>query len=160
MDALLEWLSQTPLARWMQDEIWAFPIAEIVHIFGISVLVGAAALFDLRLLGVGRHAISVRFAVRFLLRTARVGFVIAISSGMLLFMSNTASFAANRAFQVKMLLLVAALANILIFHLGIYRSVATWDIYARAPLAARLAALVSLGSWLAIIAAGRLIAYV
>lgn len=160
MDALLEWLSQTPLARWMQDEIWAFPIAEIVHIFGISLLVGAAALFDLRLLGVSRHAISVRFAVRFLLRAARVGFVIAISSGVLLFVSNAQSFAVNRAFQVKMLLLVAALANILIFHFGVYRSVASWDINAQAPLAARVAALISLGSWLAIIAAGRLIAYV
>ncbi|PJF37048.1 MAG: hypothetical protein CUN49_02340 [Candidatus Thermofonsia Clade 1 bacterium] len=160
MDALLEWLSQTALARWMQNAIWAFPIAEIVHIFGISVLVGAAALFDLRLLGVGRRAMSVTFAVRFLLRTARVGFVIAVSSGALLFLSNAADFVANRAFQVKMLLLAAALANVLIFHLGIYRSVARWDLNVPTPLAARLAALFSLAIWLAIIAAGRLIAYV
>lgn len=160
MDALLEWLSQTPIARWMQNEVWAYPIAEIVHIFGIGLLVGAAALFDLRLLGVGRSALSVTFAVRFLLRTARVGFVIAVSSGALLFLTNTFGFAANRAFQVKMLLLMAALANILIFHLGVYRSVARWDVNAPTPLPARLAAIISLISWLAIIAAGRLIAYV
>lgn len=59
-----------------------------------------------------------------------------------------------------MILLAAALANIVIFHFGIYRSVANWDMNAPEPFAARLAALVSLCSWLAIIAAGRLIAYV
>ncbi|MCS6870948.1 MAG: hypothetical protein RML95_06250 [Anaerolineae bacterium] len=160
MDVLLEWLSQTPLARWMQSEVWAYPIAEIVHIFGLGLLVGAAALFDLRLLGIGRSAIKVTFAVRFLLRTARVGFVIAVSSGLLLFLADPIGLAANRAFQIKMILLAAALANIVIFHFGIYRSVANWDINAPEPFAARLAALVSLCSWLAIIAAGRLIAYV
>ncbi|MFQ3535861.1 MAG: DUF6644 family protein [Aggregatilineales bacterium] len=160
MDALLEWLSQTPLARWMQSEVWAYPIAEIVHIFGIGLLIGAAALFDLRLLGVGRQAVSVSLAMRYLLGTARVGFVIAISSGGLLFLTNAAGFAANRAFQLKMLLLMAALANILIFHAGVRRSVARWDLNAPTPLAARLAAIISLASWLAIIAAGRLIAYV
>ncbi len=159
MDALLEWLSQTPLARWMQNEVWAFPFAEIVHIFGIALLVGGAALFDLRLLGVARRTLSVTFAVRYLLRAARVGFVIAVSSGALLFLSNTTGFAANRAFQVKLLLLLAALANVLIFHLGVYRGVARWDTDAPTPLAARLAALFSLGVWFAIIAAGRLIAY-
>jgi hypothetical protein len=66
----------------------------------------------------------------------------------------------NPAFVVKMLLIVLAGVNILVFHLGIYRGVARWDVNAPVPLPGKVAALVSLLVWFVVIACGRLIAYV
>jgi hypothetical protein len=56
-------------------------------------------------------------------------------------------------------LLALAGLNALIFHRTIYRDAAAWDPASVAPFRARLAGLLSLVFWIAIIAAGRAIAY-
>ena len=63
------------------------------------------------------------------------------------------------AFRIKLILLALAGLNALIFHRTIYRDVANWDPAAVAPSRARLAGMLSLIFWIAIIAAGRAIAY-
>jgi hypothetical protein len=68
--------------------------------------------------------------------------------------------AANPAFRLKLLLILAGGLNALAFHLGPFRSVRAWDRDAPTPARARLAAVLSLLIWTAVIAAGRLIAYV
>ena len=63
----------------------------------------------------------------------------------------------NPAFQAKLLLIAAALVNIVIAHAGPWRHIGRWG--DKTPGGAKAAALVSLVLWLAIICAGRLIAY-
>ena len=63
----------------------------------------------------------------------------------------------NPAFQTKLLLIAAALVNIVIAHPGPWRRVALW--HAEAPGGAKVTALVSLLLWLGVVCAGRLIAY-
>jgi hypothetical protein len=48
--AWLVWLETTQLAVAMRQWLWLYPIVEIVHILGFVLLVGAAFMFDLRLL--------------------------------------------------------------------------------------------------------------
>ena len=48
------WLEASGVAVAMREWTWAYPIVEITHIIGFVVLVGAAFMFDLRLLGVSR----------------------------------------------------------------------------------------------------------
>ena len=48
------WLESSGIAVAMREWTWLYPIVEIAHIIGFVVLVGAAFLFDLRLLGVSR----------------------------------------------------------------------------------------------------------
>jgi len=50
--AWLVWLETSALAMAMRQWTWLYPSVEIVHILGFVVLVGAAFMFDLRLLGV------------------------------------------------------------------------------------------------------------
>jgi hypothetical protein len=64
----------------------------------------------------------------------------------------------NPAFQTKLLLIAAALVNIVIAHAGPWRRVALWG--TEAPAGAKATALVSLLLWLSVVCAGRLIAYV
>ena len=80
-------------------------------------------------------------------------------SGGLLFSSEAVKMYHSPAFRIKMILLAMAGLNALIFHRTVYRDAAGWNPASPAPPRARLAGLLSLLFWIAIIAAGRAIAY-
>src|SRR5258708_19378380 len=61
-----------------------------------------------------------------LLPLSRFGFLLAISMGFLLFSADAAHVVRNPAFQTKLLLIAAALVNILIAHFGPWRRLALW----------------------------------
>jgi hypothetical protein len=154
----LDALARTPIAHAMRDSVWLYPAVELIHIVGFVMLVGAAAMFDLRLLGASRN-VPVSALAAHLLPWARLGFFILIPTGFLLFTSDPTTNAANPAFRIKMAVILIGLLNVAAFHWGIFRSVRSWDTLITAPFAARLAALVSLLAWFAALAAGRLMAY-
>jgi hypothetical protein len=152
-------IEETTLATAVRESVWLYPICELLHIVGFVLLVGAAAMFDLRLLGMSR-SLPVSTMASHLLPWSRTGLVVAIPTGLLMFASDATATAANPAFRLKLLLIVAAGLNAWAFHRGPFRRVASWDRDAPSPPAARLAAVLSLSIWTAVIAAGRLIAYV
>jgi hypothetical protein len=156
--ALLESLERTSLAGAMKHSLWLYPIVEIVHIAGFALLVGAVAAFDLRLLGFARST-SVRALERSLLPWAWIALLLIVPSGVAMFSTHAVDFAGNPAFRAKLLLLLGAGLNALLFHAGVFRSVAAWDQHVPTPRAAKLAAILSLAIWIGVIACGRLIAY-
>jgi hypothetical protein len=155
----LTWLSDTALALAMRQSLWLYPIAESLHILGLAVMVGAAAMFDLRLLGVSRH-LPVTAMARHLLPWSRRGFGMVVVTGTLMFVSDAPVFAANPAFQAKLGLILVAGTNIAVFHAFTARSVASWNERAKPPVAAKLAGALSLLLWTAVIVAGRFVAYI
>lgn len=155
--AWLVWLETTWLAGVMRESLWTYPIVEIVHIVGFVVLVGGAAMFDLRLLGVSR-ALPASLMARHHLPWARAALLLVLPSGFLMFIAHATEFADNPAFRLKLAFLVLAGLNALMFHRGAFRSVAGWESTA-VPVSARLAAVASLVLWVGVIAAGRLLAY-
>lgn len=156
--AWLVWLETTGLAAAMRGWLWLYPIVEIAHIVGFVVLVGAAVMFDLRLLGVSR-ALPASLMARHHLPWARAALILVVPSGFLMFIAHATEFAGNPAFRVKLILLAGAGLNALLFHRGAFRSVTGWDTERAIPLTARVAAVVSLVLWIGVIAAGRLLAY-
>jgi hypothetical protein len=62
-------------------------------------------------------------------------------------------------FRLKMALVLLGLLNVAFFHSRVFRSVSHWDVGGIAPGGARVAAALSLLSWLAVISCGRLLAY-
>jgi hypothetical protein len=80
-------------------------------------------------------------------------------SGLLLFISESATNYFNFAFRIKLLLLLLVGLNPLLFHLTVYRKVDSWDLAEITPLHARAAATCSLVLWTGIIISGRMIAY-
>jgi hypothetical protein len=155
----LGWLESTAPAVAMRQWLWLYPIVEIVHILGFVILVGAAAMFDLRLLGWSPQ-IPVLAMARQHLRWARLSLVPIVASGALMFMAHATAMAANPAFRLKLLLLAAAGLNALAFHLGPFKSVQLWNRDVATPTAAKLSAVWSLLLWSGVIACGRLLAYV
>jgi hypothetical protein len=155
----LSWVERSPLGRALREDPWLYPGVEVCHILGFVLLVGAAAMFDLRLLGLSR-TISVEALAGHLLPWARAGLGLAAPTGLLLFVSDATTIAYNPAFQVKLVLIALAILNTVVFHRWTARSMPSWDVARPTPLGAKLAAIVSLVLWAGVVVGGRLIAYV
>jgi hypothetical protein len=146
------------IAKAMRENLWLYPAVEIVHILGFVILVGSVVMFDLRVLGLSRQ-VSVRALARHLLPWSLAALTLIVPTGLLMFSAHASDFIDNRAFQVKMGLLLAAGINAAIFHTGPYQGVARWDTNATAPAGARFSVALSIAIWVTIIACGRLLAY-
>ncbi len=83
----------------------------------------------------------------------------AVITGTLMFIGNAMNYYENTPFRVKMVLLVLAGLNMLIFQLVTFRGVATWDA-GRPPPAARAAGTLSIVLWCSVIGFGRWIGFV
>lgn len=134
----------------LQTNAWTYPVLEIFHITGIALLLGNLVLLELRVFGRGA-ALPVPDLARLSLGLAGVGFTLAAATGLLMFATQPAELLANRAFTLKMLLLLAAGCNAAVFH--VRGSLLKLD------GAARLQMLLSTLIWLAVVACGRWIAY-
>jgi len=134
-------------------------VIETVHVLAITLLAGTVAAVDLRLLGLILRREKVADVAGQVLPLTWAGFAVMLITGVLLFVSEAQKSYGNMAFRAKMVLLILAGVNPLIFHFTIYRRVGTWDDAAVVPRRARAAAIASLTLWSGIIIAGRAIAY-
>src|ERR1700674_3075557 len=134
---IFQWLEQTTVGTSIRESLWLFPIIETVHIFGIILLVGSTSILDLRLMGLTfRDEPVSKLAQRFL-PWAWAGFLIQVTTGLLLFSSEAS----------KLLLILDAGINAFVFHEIAYQSVDKWDNDPVAPLSARAAGLLSILLW-------------
>jgi hypothetical protein len=154
------WLEHTLMGTAVRESAWLFPTIETLHIFGIILLVGSTSILDLRLLGWTFQEDSVSKLARRFLPWTWVGFAIQVVTGFLLFSSEATKMYGNLSFQIKMLLILLAGVNALVFHALAYRKVTTWDDARVAPLPARCAGCFSILLWFGIVAAGRWIAFI
>ena len=131
--------------------VWAYPALEVVHIFGIALLVGNLVLLEIRVFGRG-SVLDVRALATLSLATAGIGFLLVAASGLLMFATQAAQLLANRVFTLKMILLMLAGCNAAWFHgrgsLDKLDALARWQMV--------LSTLI----WLAVITCGRWLAYV
>ena len=158
-EAPLAAIERSALAVAMRQDLWLYPAVEILHIAGFVVLVGSIAMLDLRLLGLSRE-IRVRAFARHVLPWTAGALLVIVPTGLMMFITHAGDFVSNGAFQIKLLLIMAAGVNAALFHLGVFRTVAAWDHGAGTPRAAKLHAAASLLIWFGVISCGRLLAYV
>jgi hypothetical protein len=155
----LAWLEASPIAVGMRQWIWLYPLVETLHIWGLAVLFGSVAMFDLRLLGLSRQVLVTDLA-QHLLPWAYLSFAAVAISGFLMFTSDATVIAVNPAFQLKLLLILVAGINAVLFHVVPFKSVSQWNRGSQPPLQVRVIAVASLFLWTVIIICGRFIAYV
>ena len=148
-----------PIATFVRESMWAYPILETFHMFGLGLLFGAIVVFDLRVLGVGARTIAVSRAAALLLPWVWVGFGVNLVSGGLLFASGAVEFSGNRAFQLKMLFVLIAGLNALVFMTRRRDVMNDWDSAVMANTLSRWQAALSIACWSLVIAAGRFVAY-
>lgn len=156
---ICRWVDSTSLNAFVGHSTWAFPAFDVIHTLGIVLVAGTIMLVDLRLLGIGLRGVPIRQLVARIVPATLWGFGLMLVSGGLLFSSEAVKMYNSPIFRIKLVALGLAGLNALIFHLTIYREVDDWGAAPVAPLRARMAGLLSLIFWIAIIAAGRAIAY-
>ncbi|WP_111640658.1 DUF6644 family protein [Marinimicrobium alkaliphilum] len=157
LEGLLLSLGDTTLASALRQSSIAYPLVSSAHIFGIGLLAGGIVILDLRLLGAIRRG-SLSELAPLMSLVAAVGLALAIVTGTLLFSVQPAHYLDNSAFLLKQLLISLGLLNTLLVHrLPQWRAVLAGQ--PAAPLL-KLTAVLSLVLWLAVLLAGRWIAFV
>ncbi len=151
-------LETTGAGRFMRESLWAFPIAEAIHIMAFAIVVGSIVVLDLRLLGLSRRIPVAKLSAHIVPWTLGA-FAFAVASGLSMFTAHTADYLTNPVFMLKMGLILAAGVNAAMLHVGAMQSGAAWDIDAGPPLRVKVAAGASILLWLSVIACGRLLAY-
>ena len=114
---------------------WIFPLIEAIHLVGVALLAGTIALSDYQ-------AIAGRAFAPFDHWT-RVGLLVVLATGPMMFFADRARYLHNPAFLVKMAIVAIAFA----FHWGIRRRYQT-----------RWAGILSLAMWTAVVLSARAIA--
>jgi uncharacterized membrane protein len=156
---LLSWIEGSGLAARIRESRLLFPLLESVHVIGLALVFGTIAIVDLRLLGVASAQRSFRRMASDILRWTWAAFAVTAVTGSLMFMTNAAVYYGNAYFRAKMVLLVLAGVNVLVFELTAGRTVHRWDRAPSAPPVARSLAALSLLIWVGVIVAGRVIGF-
>jgi hypothetical protein len=158
MDALIDWIQSTPIHEAMLDIPWAFPACETLHFMGLTLLIGAILVVDLRALGLLRM-IDFKTAHK-LIGVAIFGFAINLTTGTLFCFADPGRYFVNVGFQSKMVLIVIAGLNAVAFELLVYRRVRAGDAAAETSIAARTTAALSVVLWFSVLILGRFMPYV
>jgi hypothetical protein len=116
-------------------------------------------MLDLRLLGLTLRRVPVSEVISRLVPWMTAGFVVMLISGILLFYAIPVRSYQNIFFRIKIIMLVLAGLNAWVFHSGVHRRVAQWDLDVVTPRPARVAGALSLVLWMLIVVLGRMIAY-
>jgi hypothetical protein len=154
-----QWLADTQGSISLHESLYMYPLVESVHVLTLCLFVGMSVMLDLRLLGFTLRAVPVTEITKRLLPWMKLGFVIMVITGLLLFYAIPVRSYQNVFFRMKLVFLVLAGLNAFYFHEGIYKSVERWNADPIAPRRARFAGAASLVLWGCIIVAGRMIAY-
>lgn len=157
--AFFQWLADTSWSIGLHESQYGYPIVESIHVWALCLFFGLAVMFDLRLLGWTMRTVPVSEVARRLLPWTVAGFIILVISGLLLVSAIPLRSYQNFFFRVKMVLLMLAGINVWIFHSRVFQRVASWDLEAAPPRAAKVAGALSLMLWICIIFSGRMIAY-
>jgi hypothetical protein len=159
LENICKWLYETPVSIGIRESTLLFPAIEGAHLLGIGLSVGMLCWFDLRLLGLVLTDEPVSKVWKRVMPPAIFGFVLMFITGGLLFWAEAATAYNSVHFWIKLSLMVVAAANAGFFELTTHKHVAEWDTAAALPMRARMAGLISLLLWTAVIITGRTMAY-
>ena len=155
--AFLDTIEQTRVSLWLRESesVFGFYFVLLFHTFGLSMLVGASAVLDLRILGVAPD-LPLK-SLKWLFRTIWVGFAINVTTGLLLVLAYPTKAFTNPVFYIKLSLVAIGLITMQKIKARVFDDSVLSEV-AVAPRA-RSMAIWSLLVWTGALTAGRLLAY-
>src|SRR5260370_14678374 len=153
LTSFFKWLTTSALANAMNNHEWAFPVVQSLHFIGFALSIGTIAIVDLRLLGLGMRQQQAAEIAADLNPWTGLGLAVMLITGPLMFSTDAVAYHVNPSFQFKMVCLMLAL----LFHFTLHRRAVRSDV---PPVAAKLAGAMSLLLWTAVVAGGRMIAFI
>src|SRR5207248_8876232 len=150
---LFKWFDATTIGVMIRNSTYIFPVVEVVHLFGITLLLGTLTITDLRILGIGMRRQPINAVARELDGWTMWAGIVAIASGILLFLSEALKCYGNAAFPYKMWFLLGGVILYLAFRRKLTSAGAS-------PVQLKVVAVLSLLLWYGVAIAGRAIAFV
>ena len=153
------WLRSTSLSEAIRVQPWLWPVFEIIHFFGLSLLIGVAGFFDLRLLGFMKDTVPLAAAHK-MIPWAMIGFGLCAVTGATFFVGAPDQYVTNLAFYPKLLFIVIGLANAQFFETAYGSRLADLPLGVDAPRPYKIIASASLGSWFFVMYWGRMLPFI
>ena len=149
------WLGESALGGWLGQSPARVAGLFVVHLIGITLLLGGTVVISLRLLGAGFRSGPPAQLAREVAPWRTAGLALALLSGSLIFTGGAVSYFEGGWFRRKMALLVIAL----VFNVTWFRTVTRAPEGRFSPWQTRVTAAVALLLWFGVGVAGRAIAF-
>jgi hypothetical protein len=157
--SLVQSIQDSGVGEWMRTSVKAMPVVESIHVLAAATVFGTIFIVDLRLLGLPNTRRPFTRVSDEMLKLTWAAFGLAVITGFLMFAANAVTYFGNTAFRLKMLALLGAGLNMVIFQLVTFRTVGAWNTDRRSPNAGRVAGALSILIWLAVIFFGRWVGF-
>jgi hypothetical protein len=157
--AWCQWLQEGSISTAIRESTTFWPVLEGSHLIGMALMMAPVMMYDFRLIGFRWKSDPVSKVKWSFLPITFFGFALMVSTGVLLFWSEPLKCYNSGYFRIKVVALILAGLNALVFHSTIDRTTAQWDTASPPPFRARIAGIMSLTLWTAVIFAGRYTAY-
>jgi hypothetical protein len=152
------WIESTWLHRFMQQNPLAFTTSETLHFMGLTILIGALMVIDLRGLGLFKRMPFLE--VHKLVPIAVGAFAVQLATGVCFVFQGPQNYFDDLSFRIKMLLVVLAGVNALAFELFVFRPYKAGNIAIEQAPITKITCAASLLIWACVLICGRLIPYV
>src|SRR5712691_7941841 len=142
MGGFVAWLESTTLSRGIVEHRWIWPTCEIIHFIGLTLVIGIAGFFDLRLMGfMKRVPVS---AARDLMPLAIAGFLLNLTTGATFFIGAPHQY----------------VVNAMVFETTVGARTMNLGAGDDTPRSAKIVGAVSLVSWLGVLYWGRMLPFI
>lgn len=152
--ALAQWLETSPWGSPTRTTTWFYPYVQLTHFTGLSLWLATNVAVDVRLLEIGKWKRTAAQLVDDLFVWNWVGFCILVTGGFLLFSATATTYLANPAFEVKLGMLVP---TAVMWHVIVQWRARRWGKTPKVEGIGKLAGLIELLLWLAVVTAAVLI---
>ena len=150
------WAEHSALGEWMRSYSSLFAIVEVVHLFGITLLLGTIYTVNFRLFGFALKSRSVAEVAEGLAPWTMAGYVLTFGTGIMLFSAEALKMHDSSVWAYKLAFLFSGL----IIQLTVSRFITKPGRADASPITAKLTAAFSILLWLGTGMIARIIAFV
>jgi hypothetical protein len=151
----VQWCYYSKDYAFIRDSKYAIPLLQSLHLAGLTLLLGTTVILNVRLLSLGFRKLPLPLLAEQLWPWSKVGLILTICTGILVFLPDPTRYAQSGPFRLKMCLLLLALA----FQFTIFRNTIRRNPESRPPIRNVAVAAVSLLLWFGVGWSGRAIAF-
>lgn len=160
VEQFCDWLSRTGISVAFQSATWFVPVVQTVHIIAIAILLTSVYVVSFRLIGLTRGGQPLAALMARSSPWVWTALCVLLATGVLLTITEPARELLNWVFRVKMLLVLALAAILLLVQARTRRNPTYWSASALRAIEARALGIAAVLIGACIVTAGRWIAYV
>jgi hypothetical protein len=153
------WVTDWPLAIWLQEHFLAIPGFQTLHILAIAALFGSVLMLNLRVLGLKGMDRSVADSFARYRAWSWWSLAALVFSGTILLISEPVRNMVNAVFWLKMIALALAVTASLWFQSSVRRNLDLLEASPQGTASIRFGAWAVIALWLVVMIGGRWIAY-